>query len=83
MARQGKPIDPEARFLSPRQAARVLGVSEFLIYNGVVSGEVPCRRLGQRILIPRAWVDNPGSLETAPDPTKHSAQEVRHVIHVI
>ncbi len=76
MARHGKPIDPEARFLSPRQAARVLGVSEFLIYNGVAAGEVPCRRLGQRILIPRDWVDQPGSLETA-------AQEVRHAPYVI
>lgn len=63
MSRKGKPIDPEAHFLSPRQAARVLGVSEFLIYNGVTTGDVPCRRLGQRILIPRDWVDDRGTAE--------------------
>ena len=56
MARGGKAIDPEQRFYSPRQAARVLGVSEYLIYQGVKAGSVPHRKLGGRILIAQDWV---------------------------
>ncbi len=58
MARKGRPIDPEARYLSPRQSARWLGVSEFLIYKMAADGQIPgARRLGDRILIPRSWVE--------------------------
>lgn len=58
MKRTGRPIDPDARYLSPRQAARLLGISEFLVYRLISGGEIPgIRRLGDRILIPRWWVD--------------------------
>ena len=56
MARKPRPIDPEQKYLSPRQTARVLGVSEFLIYHEVNSGNIPHRKLGQRILIPVSWI---------------------------
>ncbi len=56
MARKGKPINPEQRYVSPRQAARVLGISEYLIFRLFHDGEIPgARQLGGRILIPRAW----------------------------
>ncbi len=61
MSRKPKPIDPEQKYLSPRQAARVLGISEFLIYREVAAGTVPHRKIGQRILIPLNWVS--GELE--------------------
>ncbi len=50
-------IDPDQRYLSPRQAAQVLGVSEYLLYREVSEGNIPHRKLGTRILIPREWVD--------------------------
>lgn len=56
MAKGGKAIDPEQRFYSPRQAARVLGVSEYLVYHGVDDNTIPHRKLGARILIPKEWV---------------------------
>lgn len=55
MPRRVSPINPEQRYLSPRQCARVLGVSEYLVYRGVANGDIPCRRLGERILIAREW----------------------------
>jgi excisionase family DNA binding protein len=57
MGRRVTPINPEQRYLSPRQVGRVMGVSEYLIYKGVNAGEIPCRRLGERILIPREWAE--------------------------
>ena len=56
MAKSGKAIDPEQKFYSPRQAARVMGVSEYLIYHGVAEGDIPHRKLGGRILISQDWV---------------------------
>ncbi len=56
MARKPKPINPEQKYVSPRQLARVLGVSEFLIYREVNAGSIPHRKLGQRILIPVSWI---------------------------
>ena len=55
MPPKSKPINAEQQYLSPRQTARLLGVSEFLIYREVSSGTIPHRKLGQRILIPVAW----------------------------
>lgn len=65
MARRIAPIHPDQRYVSPRQAARALGVSEYLIYKGVAAGDIPCRRLGERILIPRDWVESDSPAETA------------------
>lgn len=56
MARKIKPIDPAQKYVSPRQAARLLGVSEFLIYHEVAAGNIPHRKIGTRILIPVSWV---------------------------
>ena len=56
MAKGGKAINPEQKFYSPRQAARVLGVSEYLVYRGVDNHTIPHRKLGARILIPKEWV---------------------------
>ncbi len=51
-----KPIHPDQPYVSPRQAARVLGVSEYLVYQGVTDNTIPHRTLGNRILIPKEWV---------------------------
>jgi excisionase family DNA binding protein len=59
VAKRGKAIDPEQKYYSPRQAARVLGVSEYLVYQGVKDGTVPHRKLGERILVPVSWVIDP------------------------
>lgn len=63
MARKKKPLNPEQKYCSPRQASAVLGVSEYLVYRECEAGHIPCRRLGQRILIPVDWVMN-GARET-------------------
>jgi site-specific DNA-cytosine methylase len=59
MTHKGKPIDPEQRYLSPRQAARLMGCSEYLIFKSYHSKLIPgARELGGRIFIPRNWVEN-------------------------
>ena len=56
MARRVKPINPEQQYCSPRQAGRVMGVSEYLIYKMFHDGGIPgARELGDRILIPVEW----------------------------
>jgi len=56
MARKVKKIDPSQKYCSPRQAAQILGTSEYLIYRECINGNIPHRRLGKRILIPVEWV---------------------------
>lgn len=56
MARKVKAIDPAQQYCSPRQAGRVMGISEYLIYKKYHEGEIPgARTLGDRILIPVEW----------------------------
>jgi excisionase family DNA binding protein len=55
-ARKVRPINPDQRYCSPRQASALLGVSEYLVYRECIAGTIPHRRLGQRILIPVEWV---------------------------
>ena len=47
--------------VSVRRAAALLGVSEDSVYQKVRAGELPHKRLGRRIIIPRAalerWLD--------------------------
>ena len=57
MARKRKPINPEQKYCSPRQAAPVMGISEYLLYRMFHEGKIPgSREVGGRILIPVAWV---------------------------
>lgn len=57
MARRVKPINPEQQYCSPRQVAKALGVSEYLIYGQYHNGGIPgARSLGDRILVPVGWV---------------------------
>ena len=57
MAHLQNPIRDEQLWLSPRQVARVMGVSESVIYTSLHDGSIPHRRLQTRFLIPRAWVE--------------------------
>ena len=57
MARKVKAINPEQKYCSPRQAARVLGVSEYLIYAEANGNRIPHRKIGKRILIPMSWIE--------------------------
>lgn len=41
-----------------REAAEILGISNNSAYEGVKSGEIPSVRVGKRILIPKAALDN-------------------------
>jgi predicted DNA-binding transcriptional regulator AlpA len=57
MARKIKPINPAQKYCSPRQAAWVMGISEYLLYRMYHVGQIPgAREIGGRILIPVSWV---------------------------
>ena len=43
--------------LNVREAARVLGLSRNSVYQGCITGEIPCIKIGKRILIPRAKLE--------------------------
>ncbi len=58
MARKVKAINAEQKYCSPRQAAKILGVSEYLVYAAANEDRIPHRKLGKRILIPVDWVMN-------------------------
>ena len=44
--------------LSINETAELLGVSAWLVKQAVRDGSLPCRRLGRRVLIPRALLDD-------------------------
>lgn len=45
------------RFYSVKELADILGVSKSLIYERVYKDELPCKRVGKRILIPYDFVE--------------------------
>lgn len=49
--------DPKERpTLTVDAAADILGVDRKTVYAAINSGELPCLRVGRRILIPTAWL---------------------------
>jgi excisionase family DNA binding protein len=58
------PNEPVHRLtLTVEEAARILGISRAVAYEAVAHGEIPCIRIGKRILVPKAALDrllNPG-----------------------
>lgn len=49
--------DPKERpTLTVDAAANILGVDRKTVYAAINSGELPCLRVGRRILIPTAWL---------------------------
>lgn len=46
-------MERERLTLSVEEAAAVLGISRALAYELVARGELPCLRLGRRIVVPR------------------------------
>ena len=57
--RKGRPIDPDQKWLSVRQAAKVRGVGEQLMYRHYHDGKIPgAIEMSGRILIPRSWAEH-------------------------
>lgn len=54
--------------MSVEQAAAALGISRALAYDAVARGEIPCIRIGRRILIPRAALDRLLTATAATEP---------------
>jgi excisionase family DNA binding protein len=59
------PSDQPKLAASAREAAAMLGISERLLWSKTKSGEIPCVRLGTRVLYSiaklSAWLENQGS----------------------
>ncbi len=51
------PVTIAREVLTVEEAARVLGISRYLAYEGVRSGEIPSLRVGRRIVVPRVALD--------------------------
>jgi excisionase family DNA binding protein len=43
----------ERMILSVTEVAKILGISRNLVYSGVIRGEIPCIKIGKRILVPK------------------------------
>lgn len=53
-------------FVGPTEAARLLGISRSHVHELVAREEIPYKRLGRRIVIPRAWIVQQAEECTAP-----------------
>lgn len=68
------------QFYSVSEAAETLGVSRGLLYSAIKKGEVPCRTIGARVLVPRHWVEaqsgpspDPGTTDTDSPPSSEAS----------
>ncbi len=52
-----KKMQIKKKFWSVKELATCLQVSKSLIYDKISKNEIPCRRLGKRILIPSSYVE--------------------------
>lgn len=50
--------DPERLAHSVDETARMLGISRNAAYEAVARGDIPSLRIGKRIVIPRAAIDD-------------------------
>lgn len=51
-------LDDIGETATRKQAAEILGVSEWTVYRGVVSREIPKLPFGRRILIPKSYLED-------------------------
>lgn len=49
-------VDMEKKFYKIKEVQAILGVSKSMLYEHVLNGRIPSRRLGKRILIPESFV---------------------------
>ncbi len=50
-------MDDNKAVLSVSEAAKILNLSRNSAYEGVKRGEIPCIRVGKRLLVPRAALE--------------------------
>jgi excisionase family DNA binding protein len=71
--------EPE-NLLRPREAAKMMTVSERTLWKLVTSCEIPCVRIGRSVrydpIAPRRWIDNS---QSSPTPITNCPQGIRHV----
>ncbi len=42
------------------ETARLLGISDWKVKDLIRKGEIPVRRYGRRVVVPREWIENQG-----------------------
>lgn len=51
-------LDTSKKVLSVKEVSEILGISKSLTYDLVKQGEIPHKRLGHRIIIPKSNFEN-------------------------
>jgi len=46
-------VNSEKMILTVKETAQILGLSRNSVYQGVLTGQIPCLKVGKRILVPR------------------------------
>ncbi len=46
-------MNSEKMILTVKETAQILGLSRNSVYQGVLTGQIPCLKVGKRILVPR------------------------------
>lgn len=46
-------MNDEKMVLTVKETAQILGLSRNSVYQGVLTGQIPCLKVGKRILVPR------------------------------
>ena len=49
----GYKVNSEKMILTVKETAQILGLSRNSVYQGVLTGQIPCLKVGKRILVPR------------------------------
>ena len=51
-------MNSEKMILTVKETAQMLGLSRNSVYQGVLTGEIPCLKVGKRILVPRKALED-------------------------
>lgn len=50
-------MNAQKQWLSPKEVAAELSISKSSVYNAIRNNEIPHKRIGKRLIIPKSFLD--------------------------
>lgn len=59
-------IAPERLWLRPKEVARITGLGITTVYDNIYRGDIPSRKVGDALLVPRSFVERGSKSDVTP-----------------
>lgn len=70
----------EQRFITPREAADILGVTMRTIYKNTRNGKIPSKKVGVATRIPLSWIESHGAVFSPEKGQSEISESVEEII---